>query len=240
MPTCAERSAPAPGALRALTALLAVAAVLAGCATGSPVDRPGGSPVADDATIEPSEPAPASPRPSVAGDLECFGSDDPAACVPRDSLPAGWSLETQDLVMAYGGRLHEALGNNEDLLAFTWEPLTIEVFWPEPLPASLDGLIAEAAADGITIVWREIAMSQAEAQALVMRLADGLTAAGVEWTSIGPERGYGALIVGTPEPLDAIEEGRIRQIAAEVVPGMEIRFEVQEPAVPLVVEVEQP
>lgn len=216
---------------RVLGVVLVVAALCAACASARDPGQAGdqGDPAAavsdTMATAVPTGP-PSTPPASPAGEQYCFDPSDPATCIPAESSTDAWTAEKQNLVLPYSKRLHEALGMNEDLLRIIWDPLTIEVAWPEPLPVTLDALIAEAAADGITVVREEIAMSQAEVEALMMRLAEALAAAGIPWTSCGPERGYTALRVGTAEPLDDADRQQILDIAAEVVPGMAITFEV--------------
>lgn len=227
----------------ALLATMGVAATtfLGGCAgeagtTGAVVERPApatATPSAPPVTAATPPPTPL-PKPDAAGDRQvCFEAADPSTCVPTASLPRGFSLELQDRMAAYASRLHEALTGNENLLTWTWDPPTIAVAWVDPLPASLDPLIAKAAADGIAIVWQPIAMSQADAEGLMVRLADALVAGGVVFSSVGPESDHSGLRVGLPS-LDPAVITQVTAIAASVVPDVTVRFVAEEQAHPAI------
>lgn len=224
-----------PGSRLVATAAV-LAAVLAGagaCATGrEATEVPAAAPPTSQRPSEPGV-ASAAPTPTPSGEQYCFGSTDPTTCVPIEDMPPGWSAELAGRMVTYQARLHEALTSNENLLTVSYDPPTIEVAWADPLPATLDPLIAEAAAEGIAVVWVEIAMSQEEAEALMLRLAEALTAADVAWTSVGPEHDYSGLRVGTAEPLDGAGRARILAIADAVAPGVPVSFEVVAPPVAL-------
>lgn len=205
-----------------LGVVLVLAGALTGCARGGPPE----------ALLDDVPPAAAS-----VGSEPCvyvFPIPGPAG------LPEGWSQETQDLLMTWSIPVIEALGLGEDGFTLGYAPPTVTVLTPDPLPPSLDQVVADAAAAGVTITWRatstpyEAESLMEQSAALIAALPDTVDVAGV-----GPTTGATGLRVLVTAELDDAGCAEVRRVAEQVAPGVPLVFEMTEEGSRLMIDVQE-
>lgn len=222
-PRSTRRRPPHP--LRGLAGLLALSAGLSACAGDAPPrEAPSASEPAGVATI------PAAPT-------------EPCVYVTPetpDGPPEGWSQESQELLLTWSIPVIEALALGEDGFTVGYSPPTVTVLTPEPLPASLDQLVADAAAAGVRITWQETRYDQRELEQLSVALLDALPESLDGITGAGPMTAAAGLRVLTEVELDDAGCAEVRRVAEQVAPGVPLTFEVTGEIVRLAEVVEVP
>lgn len=198
-------------------ALLATAAIATGCASTSPV-------VADDVASPPTRPAAPETATPTALDLEPCVYVEPIT--GTDGPPEGWSQETQELLMTWSMPVIDALGLGEDGFTLGYAPPTVTVLTPDPLPASLDGVVADAAAAGVTIAWQQTQYDMEELIRQTEVLFAALPQSAADITGVGPAPGGAGLRIYTATEVDDAGCAEIRSAAATAVPGVPISFQL--------------
>lgn len=214
---------------------LGVVLVLAGALTAFAAEPLPGSPPDEAPSAAPSAASDRSPQAPTAEPC-VYGSPIPGPA----RLPEGWSQETQDLLMAWSTPVIEALGLGEDGFTLAYAPPTVTVLSPDPLPPSLDAVVSDAAAAGVTITWEETSLPydperlMEQSAALITALPDTVDVAGV-----GPTTGATGLRVLVTAELDDTGCAEVRRVAEQVAPGVPLVFAMTEEGSRLMIDVHE-